>query len=169
MLTIRTWHTYLGILIAPSVLFFALTGALQLFSLHEAHGTYEPAPLIEKLSMVHKDQVFAQKGHEENHAESADGAEEHPGSPSEHEEEAPLATILLKWFFLLVAIALSASTLLGLWMGLTHITRKRTGWWLLCHPKRRVPTVLSEQGRVRPPLHHPSGLEHDDLVRVFHR
>ena len=24
-----------------------------------------------------------------------------------------------------------ASTLLGLWMGLTHIRHKRTGWWLL--------------------------------------
>lgn len=121
MLTIRTWHTYLGILIAPSVLFFALTGALQLFGLHEGHGSYEPPPLIEKLSMVHKDQVFAHQGHDENHADHADGAEEQP----------PLGSILLKWFFLLVAIALSASTLLGLWMGLTHLTRKRTGWWLL--------------------------------------
>ena len=62
MLTIRTWHTYLGILIAPSVLFFALTGALQLFSLHEVHGSYTPLPVIEKLSKVHKDQAFAEKG-----------------------------------------------------------------------------------------------------------
>ena len=45
-LTIRRWHTYLGLFIAPSVLFFSLTGAVQLFSLHEAHGDYTPAPLV---------------------------------------------------------------------------------------------------------------------------
>src|SRR5580698_2249190 len=55
---LRKWHAYIGLLIAPSVLFFALTGALQIFNLHEAHGTYTPALLIEKLSAVHKDQVF---------------------------------------------------------------------------------------------------------------
>ncbi len=56
--TLRQWHSYIGVLIAPSVLFFALTGALQLFSLHEAHDDYQPAPLIEALGKVHKDQVF---------------------------------------------------------------------------------------------------------------
>jgi uncharacterized iron-regulated membrane protein len=55
----RIWHTYIGLLIAPSVLFFAFTGALQLFSLHEAHGNYEPLPVIEKPAMLHRDQVFA--------------------------------------------------------------------------------------------------------------
>jgi len=65
MSSIRIWHMYIGILIAPSVLFFALTGALQIFSLHEAHGSYEPPALLEKLSRLHKDQVFAQKEHEQ--------------------------------------------------------------------------------------------------------
>ena len=30
----RQWHLYLGTFFAPSILFFALTGALQLFGLH---------------------------------------------------------------------------------------------------------------------------------------
>jgi hypothetical protein len=58
---IRRLHTYLGAFIAPSVLFFAATGSLQLFSLHEAHGDYQPPAFIEKLGMLHKDQVFAMK------------------------------------------------------------------------------------------------------------
>jgi uncharacterized iron-regulated membrane protein len=29
MSSIRLWHSYIGILIAPSVIFFALTGALR--------------------------------------------------------------------------------------------------------------------------------------------
>lgn len=126
MSSIRTWHTYLGILIAPSVLFFALTGALQIFSLHEAHGSYRPLPLVEKLASVHKDQVFALGEHHEPPQEPPAGAH-----PPEHEDEPSLGTMLLKWFFLVVALGLATSTLLGLWMGLTHIRHKRTGWWLL--------------------------------------
>jgi hypothetical protein len=138
MASIRTWHTYLGLLIAPSVLFFALTGALQLFSLHEAHGTYHPLPVVEKLSSVHKDQVYALGHHDEPppeapaaRAQPADDA--HPPAPpaAEHEDEPAIGTPLLKWFFLVVALGLATSTVLGLYMGLTHIRHKRTGWWLL--------------------------------------
>ncbi len=123
MASIRTWHTYLGILIAPSVLFFALTGALQLFSLHEAHGTYHPLPVVEKLASVHKDQVYALGHHDEPPPEAPAAAE--------HEDEPAIGTPLLKWFFLVVALGLATSTVLGLYMGLTHIRHKRAGWWLL--------------------------------------
>jgi hypothetical protein len=122
MSSIRTWHTYLGILIAPSVLFFALTGAVQLFSLHEAHGTYHPLPLVEKLASMHKDQVFALGEHHD---------EPPPPAPAEHEDEPAIGTPLLKWFFLVVALGLTISTVLGLYMGLTHLRHRRTGWWLL--------------------------------------
>jgi hypothetical protein len=130
MSSIRTWHTYLGALIAPSVLFFALTGALQIFSLHEAHGTYQPLALVEKLASVHKDQVFAQKKHHE--AEPEPAAKDHPPGPADDDEdEASLGTVLLKWFFLVVALGLAVSTALGLWMALTQVRRKRTVWLLL--------------------------------------
>jgi hypothetical protein len=62
-ISIRRWHSYIGLFIAPSVLFFSLTGAVQLFSLHESHGKYRPPPILEKLSAVHKDQVFALGDH----------------------------------------------------------------------------------------------------------
>ena len=55
---LRTLHTYVGMFIAPSVLFFACTGIIQIFSLHEAHGGYTPPAIVVKLSSVHKDQVF---------------------------------------------------------------------------------------------------------------
>src|SRR5580693_6140170 len=59
--TLRLWHTYIGLCIAPSLLFFALTGAIQLFGLHEADGQYHPFTIVEKLGMLHKDQVFRLK------------------------------------------------------------------------------------------------------------
>jgi hypothetical protein len=128
MSSIRLWHSYIGILIAPSVIFFALTGALQIFNLHESHGSYTPPALIEKLSSIHKDQVFEQK-HHKHEAESK--IDRQPPPPPEHEEGPALGTMLLKWFFLFVALALTSSTVLGLWIGLTHMQRKRTGKWLL--------------------------------------
>jgi hypothetical protein len=130
MSSIRLWHTYIGILIAPTVIFFALTGALQIFSLHEAHGNYEPPVLIEKLSALHKDQVFAVKHHDDEHEPESGNDAEHSHAPAE--DSPALGVTLLKWFCLFVALALATSTSLGLWIGLTHVQRKRTARWLLC-------------------------------------
>jgi len=130
MSSIRLWHSYIGILIAPSVIFFALTGSLQLFNLHESHAGYTPPALIEKWSSLHKDQVFEQNQHH-HEPEPESKSDQQPAPPDEHEEGPTLGTRLLKWFFLFVALSLTASTVLGLWIGLTRPHRKRTGWWLL--------------------------------------
>ena len=41
---VRLTHLYLGVFIAPAILFFAFTGALQTFSLHETTrgSNYKP-------------------------------------------------------------------------------------------------------------------------------
>jgi len=137
--TLRQWHAYVGLFIAPSVLFFSLTGVIQIFNLHEAHGTYQPAVLIEKLSAVHKDQVF-----EEPHAKPAPdhdapgtaapqtAAAGGGGRPAEAEDEKQsVSTYALKWFFTLVAVGLIVSTLIGIWMGTTQTRRKGLAWILL--------------------------------------
>jgi hypothetical protein len=135
----RLWrlHFYIGMFIAPSVLFFALTGALQLFSLHEAHGDYRPPLLIEELSQVHKDQVFAPGHHRPPPGAKATGAKpagegseragkhENAAPPREAEHGPPLSALLLKVFFLVVATGLVVSTVLGLITGLSHPRRRR--------------------------------------------
>jgi hypothetical protein len=128
--TIRQWHSYIGVFIAPSVLFFALTGALQVFSLHEAHGDYVPFPLVEKLASVHKDQEF-KMGH--HHAPPA--AKDAAGNPApkpqgDDDDETPPAQLALKAFFDLVAVLLALSTAFGLWMGLKYTRRKSLAWGL---------------------------------------
>lgn len=134
-MSIRRWHAYLGLLIAPSVLFFSLTGAVQLFNLHEAHGSYRPSPLIEKLSSVHKDQVFEPGHHGPPAAEAVDGpppAGASPGpGPHQEDDKAELPTTLLKSYFLVVALALALSTAFGIWMGITQIRAPRLAWTLL--------------------------------------
>jgi hypothetical protein len=130
--TIRTWHFYIGMFIAPSVLFFALTGALQLFSLHEAHGAYKPPAIIERLSSVHKDQVFAASHHHDHdHAEhqAKPPAAGTAPPPADDDDKLKTSTLVLKiFFFWAIAGGLIVSTLFGLWMGLTHPRRKRSAW-----------------------------------------
>jgi hypothetical protein len=132
--TLRQWHAYVGLLIAPSVLFFSLTGALQIFNLHEAHGSYHPAVILEKLSAVHKDQVF-KRPHDHDapdveapHA-AADGGENRPAADDDDQQS--VSTYALKWFFAIVSVGLIASTLIGIWMGTTQIRRKGLALTLL--------------------------------------
>jgi hypothetical protein len=131
MLTVRQWHTYIGAFVAPSVLFFAFTGSLQLFSLHEAHGAYTPPPIVEALSRVHKDQVLREKpepaasgGQAEDGHDHGGGHHHHAGAAKGPPAPPPWPVMALKWLFLAVAIGLMTSTLLGLWMALTYSRRK---------------------------------------------
>jgi hypothetical protein len=125
MLTVRQWHSYIGAFIAPSVLFFAFTGSLQLFSLHEAHGAYTPPPVVEDLGRVHKDQIWDAPARAQAHADDAHEQDHHAGPPR-HREKPPAAwpVMALKWLFLAVAVGLMGSTLLGLCLALT-VGRRR--------------------------------------------
>ena len=136
-LQIRKLHAYIGMLIAPTVLFLAATGVLQIYSLHEAHPGYTPPGLIEELSGIHKDQRFG-KGHtdpgdERPHAAgSATEAPHADAAPHEGKaRSAHTATTLLKAFFTAVAIGLMFSTLAGIWMALQQGARRRTHLVLL--------------------------------------
>lgn len=129
-LTIRQLHAYIGMLIAPTVLFLASTGILQIYNLHEAHGAYAPAPLIEKLSAVHKDQVFKVEDDDgPPHGAPKAGPAAAPDAgppPEEHHHRPKLAVTLLKAYFATVAVALIVSTSLGVWIALRAGLRRRT-------------------------------------------
>ena len=127
---LRQTHTVVGMVIAPSILMFAVTGGLQIFRLQESHPGYTPAPLIEKLGRVHKDQVFAVQPPRPPRPETARPAG--AAAPQEAETPAtPLSKSLLQWFFVLVAVGLFLSTLLGVWMGVTMGRLKIVARWAL--------------------------------------
>jgi hypothetical protein len=131
---LRRWHSYIGLLSAPSLIFFSLTGALQIFSLHEAHGDYHPPVLLEKLSSVHRDQVLKPHHDHDDHDHDEDtGTAKPPDNAAEPqaEDEVKGPTLILKWYFTVVAAALLVSTLVGIWMGVSQIGRKTTAWVLL--------------------------------------
>ncbi|HWB31577.1 MAG TPA: hypothetical protein VG714_00225 [Acidobacteriaceae bacterium] len=56
---LRTLHLYIGVFISPALLFFAFTGALQTFSLHETTPgrDYTPPKWAMVLAQIHKKQT----------------------------------------------------------------------------------------------------------------
>lgn len=145
---IRQLHLWIGMLIAPSVLIFAFSGALQIFRLHEGHTGYTPPSIIEKLGRLHKDQVFsiakkqpARSGpavedhdheHEDAAAAVAPSAPAAVAAPAEKPRPGPtLSKRLLQWFFTLVSVGLFVSTLFGIWMGVAVSRWKLSARWLL--------------------------------------
>lgn len=125
-LPLRRIHTWVGMLIAPSVLFLATTGSLQLFSLHEAHGDYTPPSLFVALGSLHKDQKLPAPPKPKPAAAARAEPEHHHQAPTPEP-----ATLLLKFTFLSVAMGLALSTCLGLWMALQDRLRRRTNLVLL--------------------------------------
>ena len=118
MKKVRQLHMYLGVFFAPSILFFAFSGSLQLFSLHEGHHP----EWIAKLASIHKDQrIDAQR----RGPPPTRPPEFHPDSEEHHESK---ATLVLKCFFLAMAAGLFFTTLLGLYMAFKFQRSRRLVW-----------------------------------------
>jgi hypothetical protein len=139
----RQWHLYLGTLFAPSIIFFAFSGSLQLFSLHEGHpgDAYQPPAWIQTLASIHKDQVLSKK-----HKAPAASAGEQKAAPVTDEslkllrpEGAPAnekggshpLTFALKWFFLAMGVGLIFSTSLGIYMAFKFNRSRALVWGML--------------------------------------
>ena len=139
----REWHLYLGTLFAPSILFFALTGALQLFGLHEGHPgeAYQPPAWVQKLGSIHKNQTVSerrgpppgfagdQKGPPESDQARRPVRPEVGRQNEEHVTNKP--TLALKCFFLAMAVGLVFSTLLGIYMAFKYNRSRALVWSML--------------------------------------
>jgi uncharacterized iron-regulated membrane protein len=125
---IRLTHLYLGVFIAPALLFFAFTGALQTFSLHETTrgSSYKPPAWAVTLAQIHKKQtpiVPVKKTPPPDKAVS-----DKPSKPESKAADAPEPqhnALPLKIFFLLVSIGLFVSTLSGIYMSYKYIRNRR--------------------------------------------
>jgi hypothetical protein len=117
---IRQLHVYVSAFVAPSLLFFATTGALQTFRIPDQKA----APmLLVKLARVHKDDVFAPKPVRAKRPDRAPG-EGKPAAPNPPKPAPKPSTTVLKWFFTLTSVGIVFSTLFGLWMALVYNKRR---------------------------------------------
>lgn len=138
----RVTHLYLGVFIAPALFFFAFTGALQTFSLHETTrgSSYKPPAWAMTLAQIHKKQTTVVPVRKLPPPEKGDKADKVAATPSAPASApaagasvpAPASTpaskphnaMPLKIFFLIVSIGLFLSTLSGLYMSYKYIHNK---------------------------------------------
>lgn len=113
----RKLHLWIGLLFAPSLIFFALSGTLQMFGLHEAEGGQPPPAWIAKLAEVHKIQsIDAQPARAPRPPAAAPAA-----SPAPRVERAqPHRSIPLLVWFVGLAAGLVASTGFGIYMAFAY-------------------------------------------------
>ena len=124
LMFIRQVHVWISVFVAPSLIFFAATGALQTFRIPDRPTS---PVLIQKLARLHKDDVFAVKPPRPKRPEGlARGKAETRAKP-----QPKASTEVMKWFFTAVSIGIVFSSLFGLWMALAHTRQKLVVWALL--------------------------------------
>jgi hypothetical protein len=107
MKKLRQLHLYLGALFAPVLIFFAISGAWQLFNLHHAakDGSYVPPAAVVMLSDIHQDQ----------HLPGTHGRSPTP----------------LRYFMLAASVGLVLTTILGIIMAFRYSRSKGPVWMCL--------------------------------------
>ena len=125
---LRLIHLYTGVFIAPALLFFAFTGALQTFSLHETTrgSSYKPPAWAVTLAQIHKKQTPIVPNKKTPPPDKA--AADKPSKSESNPSDAPTPkhnALPLKIFFLLVSIGLFLSTLSGIYMSYKYIRNRR--------------------------------------------
>lgn len=108
MQRIRQLHLWLGVFFAPMIIFFAFSGALQTFNLHETRkgGSYHAPAWIARLAAVHKDQRLSEGRH----------------APS---------SMPFKWLVAAMSVGLIFTSGLGIYMGFKFHKDRRVIWALL--------------------------------------
>ena len=136
MKTVRLAHFYLGVFFAPLVIFFAFTGVLQVFKLHESykeipgsHGDW-----IAWLGQFHKEQAWTPP----RVAPPAKAAP--PGGARPAHRESVWAQPM-KWLVAAMGLALAATTLLGLYIAFNY-PRRRKGFAIALAAGVLVPIAL---------------------------
>jgi len=132
MKTVRLLHFYAGVFFAPMIIFFAFSGTLQVFKLHEAYREIpgSQGDWIAWFSQFHKEQAWIPP-----RVAPARAAQAAPPKP----EEKPKRSSIMKWFVALMGISLVGSTCGGLYMAYNY-------------PRRRKPAVLAFIAGIAIPL-----------------
>ena len=123
---VRLLHRYSGIFFAPTILFFAVTGGLQMFGLHETSrgSSYVPPAILVHLSQLHKKGTLYMPPRKDG--PPAPKKPEIPKSASAPPDLPPHNPLPTKIFFLATALTLVVSTCTGVMMGWRYVRRKST-------------------------------------------
>ena len=135
MKSIRLAHFYLGVFFAPLVIFFALSGALQVFKLHES---YRQVPggqggWIAWFGQFHKEQAWI----------PPKAAPSRPAPPpaTPKSPEKSLYVQPMKWLIAAMGVSLMLTTFLGLYIAFNY-PRRRKGFAIALGAGIVIPLAL---------------------------
>ena len=127
LVRIRLAHWYAGVFFAPTIIFFAFSGVLQVFKLHESYRQVPGAQgdWIAWMSQVHKEGSLipprpapAKAAPRPAVVPLAPGAEPPKGEKRERSSA-------FKWFAALMGVSLIGAALAGLWIAFNYPKRRR--------------------------------------------
>jgi hypothetical protein len=131
----RLLHLYLGVFTTPAIIFFAFTGFLQTFSLHETTrgSDYKPPKILVQLGELHKRQTLAVPEKKAQPPASAKLAMDTPAAQPSPTIPRPVDTPAaskqnlwpMKIFFAIVSVSLLLSTFTGVYMAYKYIRNKQ--------------------------------------------
>jgi hypothetical protein len=131
---IRSTHHYVGVFFAPTILFFAVTGGLQMFGLHETSRgrSYVPPAILVHLSQLHKKGTLYLPPRKAAPPASVKADGTRPDAPKSDPPKSPALapastapnSLPMKVFFGATALALVISTCTGLFMSWKYARRK---------------------------------------------
>ena len=121
--SLRQWHQYIGVFLAPAILFFAFSGLIQVLGWQDQRNP--PPPVwVSAIAGIHKHQALP-KPRPAAPAEPAHKAAAPRGGDGDDHDHGMFAP--LKIFALLTAIGLFVTTLIGLTIALgTRAMRRRS-------------------------------------------
>jgi hypothetical protein len=137
MKNVRQLHLFFGTFFAPLIIFFAFSGILQLFGLHESKGKDGPPPIawIAQMGEIHKNQHLRAEArpHKDEHDAGEHDAHDdvHPTSTHTHADAPPSSASsswALKAFVLLMAIGLICTSLIGIYIAVQNPRSRRNAW-----------------------------------------
>ena len=131
----RQLHLWVGVFFAPAIIFFAFSGALQIFNFHESQpgSAYQPPVWIQKLAQLHKKQTIQIRPKPQSAPGLAkpESPMRRSGSEASQPPKRPLSTLLMKWFVFVMSLGLITTSLLGVYMAFRYNRSRRVIWTLL--------------------------------------
>jgi len=129
---IRLTHLYSGVFLAPAILFFAITGGLQMFGLHETSrgSSYVPPAILVHLAQLHKKGTLTVPVRKQPSQPApapkleAPRPDPRPDTPRPEPSKPAHNPLPMKIFFAITALGLVVSTLSGLIMSWKYARRK---------------------------------------------
>lgn len=118
--SLRQWHHYIGVFLAPAVLFFAFSGFIQVLGWQDQRNP-PPAGWVSTIASIHKHQMLPKP-------RPAEPERKPGGAPAAADDDHDHGGLTpLKIFALLTAIGLFTTTLIGLTIALgTRNLRRRS-------------------------------------------